>query len=331
VLLLPLPISSLINSVQLRTIRLNLVADSRHWDIHPFLQPDMPADLAESFGNIGILHPPVVYETTSGQYEIIAGRRRLRAAEEILHLTNCSCLVVPCSTPPVEVLAILLESHRFDVPLSPMEVAYFCKIGLQHLPIEKFTETLLARITGRCNASMTKKYIQLISLENELQHLVHHLFISESMAHELLKLTPEDRVRITQLFKIFQMGGGKQKRFLSLLRDACQRSNLSFSTFLERSEIKDILDHKEMNSPQKLHNLFSHLQNLLTPTYSADEDTFKLQIVNLKLPNYCSVQHSPAFETDEVSLTIQFREMDLLSKTWPAIRCVLQKKLVHGQ
>ena len=318
------------NTVQLLPISLDLVSDSRCWDIHPFLQPEIPVDLAESFSKTGLLHPPVVYQVSNGKYEIIAGRRRLRAAKEILHLKDCSCLVAPCSTPPEEVLSILLEIHRFNSPFSPMEVAYFCKIGLQHLPIEKFTETLLARITGRCNVSTTLKYIQLVSLENELQHLVHNLFINESMAHELLKLTPEDRIRITQLFKRFQMGGGKQKRFLSLLRDACQRSNLSFSTFLERLEVRDILDHREMNNPQKLHSLFSHLQNQLTPTYMADEDAFKLQIINLKIPNYCSVQHSPAFETDEVSLTIRFKNMDLLNQTWPAIGCLLQKSLFRN-
>jgi hypothetical protein len=320
-----MPHSSLMNTMRLASISTDQVSDSRRWDIHPFLPDDIPDNLAKSFREIGILSPPVVYESSGGKYEIIHGKRRLLATGELLHLPECPCFVLPQSTDPKKLLSVLFESHRISSPLSPMEIAYFCKISLNYLTPAEITETFLAGISGKSSVSMVKKYGQLAGLETGIQQFVHTLFISESMAHDLLKISQEDRSKITQIFNDFQMGGGKQRRLFMLLRDLCHLRNISFSIFLEKPEIAGILNHREMNNPQKLQSLFTLLQQLSTPTYSADEDSFKSQITKLKLPVFCSVQHTPAFETNEISLTIRFSEMEQFAGTWPALSDVLQR------
>ncbi len=314
-------------NLPLLLINLDLVTDSHHWDIHPFLPPGIPADLAESFKETGILQPPILYEQSEGRYEILSGRRRILAAREICHLLECSCLVVPQTTPPHELLSLLLESQRLSSVFSPMESAYFFSICLQYLSLAELAKAFLFKMTGKSSISILKKYQQLLFLEKETQQLVHSLFITESMALDLLKISPEDRIRLSRLFRDFQLGGGKQKRLFMLLRDICQRHSTSISIFLERPEITEILRHKEMNNPQKIQKLLSLLQQFSTPSYQADENSFRSQINQLKLPQFCGVQHSQAFETDEVVLTIRFEDIELLRKSWPELHGVLQKTL----
>lgn len=311
-------------------IHLNQITDSQHWNIHPFLQPEIPTTLAESFKTVGILQPPIVYELTEGKYDIIAGRRRILAAKEICNLTACTCFVVPQKTSPREMLSILFESHRLTPPrLTPMEIACFFNIALQHLSLDELVKTFLSRIASKCNVSTVKKILQLVDLEDEIQRLVHDLVITEGMAYDLLQICPQDRIKLTEIFVEFQMGGGKQKRLFMLLRDICRRQHTSFCLFLERPEITEILKHKEMNNPQKLHHLFSFLQQMSTPTLHADIDFFKSQINRLKLPDSCTVQHSPAFESNEISLIIRFPDMVRFSQIWPEIFGVLERTPVQ--
>ena len=308
------------------SININQITDSQHWNIHPFLQPGISTALAESFRTVGILQPPIVHEKTVGKYDIITGRRRLLAAKNICNLTTCTCFVVPQKTPPREVLSMLLESHLLSSPLlSPMEIACFFDIALQHLSLDELAKTFLSRITSKSNISTVKRLLRLLDLENEIQQLVHHLVLTEGMAYDLLQMSPQDRVKITGIFVEFQMGGGKQKRLFMLLRDICQRKHIPICLFLERPEITEILQHKEMNNPQKLQHLFSFLQQMSTPTLNADEDSFKLQINRLKLPASCYVQHSPAFESNEINLTIRFADMARLNMLWPEIVGVLEQ------
>lgn len=323
------PLAPPMKSLSLLPININFVTHSQRWDLHPFLPTSIPDDLVLSFKELGILQPPILYEQSGGQYEILSGRRRILAAREICHLTECFCLVVPHTTPPHEVFSLLFESHRFSSPFSPMETAYFLSIGLQYLSLAELAQTFLLKMTGKSSVSILRKFLQLLLLEKEIQQLVHSLFITESMALDLLKISPEDRSRLSRLFRDFQLGGGKQKRLFMLLRDICQRKKTSISIFLERQEIAEILRHREMNNPQKIQKLLSLLQQMATPSYQADEDSFRLQISQLKLPEFCEVQHSQAFETDEVFLSIRFRGMEQLCKSWSELNSVLQETKLH--
>ncbi len=319
------------NTLAFLPVKLHLIADSRRWDIHPFLPQEISADLAQSFQEMGILHPPLLFAQSDGTYEILCGRKRLHAARTICNLSECLCLVAPQTTTPSVLLSLIFASHRLSSPLSPMELAYFFSIGRQYQSLEELAQTFLARITGKSSVSLLRKYLQFLPLEKKIQQLVHSLFISEGMAQDLLKMNPEDRECLSGLFQDFQLGGGKQKRLFLLLRDICRQNSISIAKFVAKPEITGILRHREMNSPQKIQQLFILLQQLSTPSYQADEDSFRTQINQLKLPHFCEVRHRAAFETDEVMLTITFAGLELLRKSWPELHTVLQRTSHQGR
>lgn len=316
-----------INLLSFLPINFDHITDSQRWDIHPFLQLDFPTDPTQTLKeNSILLQPPLLYEERDGSYEILSGRRRIRAAREIYSLTECTCLVAPLATPPHTLLSLLFESHRLSSALSPMEMANFFNIGRQYLSLKELAHFFLPKAPEKNGIKILREYLQLLSLEKEIQQLVHSLFIAESMALDLLKLNSEDRIGLSRLFWDFQLGGGKQRRLFILLRDICARNSTTFSVFIEQPEITDILHHKEMNNPQKIQRLLSLLQQISAPSHHQEEDAFKSQINRLKLPPSCGVQHAQAFETDEVTLTIRFSNLESLINSWPRIYGALTSK-----
>lgn len=315
------------NFLTLTVIPLDLITENTHWDIHPFLDPEIPLALAESFKLAGILQPPLVHEQKGGGYQLIAGKRRILAARKICGLSACHCFVAPATIKIDRLLNLLIEAQSRSASFSPMETAHFFKIGARYLPEEELANRYLPRLAGKKNPSLLKGYRLLLSLEDEVQQLVHSSFIPESMAYELVKLESSDRLCLVHLFREYQLGGGKQKRLFSLLRDIAQRQGTQISELIHVFEIKEILEHKEMNAPQKIQNLLAFLQQKQTPSLQADEEQFRSGIGRLKLPPRCTARHSPAFETDVVELTIKFNDFDHLRKVWPALQKTLQKAL----
>jgi hypothetical protein len=312
-------------------VRLDRITDNNHWNIHPFLHSTCPADLMESFKSAGMLHPPLVHELEDGRYELIAGRRRLMAAREIWGLTACPCHIAPLATRPQTLLTLLVEAQSLSNPFSAMERAHFFRIGSRYLSDDELAKLYLPRLTGKANTSLLKGYRLLLALEDEIQQFVHDSFISENMAYELVRLSSADRYSLVDIFRDFQLGGGKQKRLFSLLRDISHRQETGFSTLLQEPSIREILQHKEMNKPQKIQTLLALLQQMATPSLCADEEQFRSAINRLKLPDCCTIQHSQAFETDAVELTIRFTDLDRLQRSWPALqRALPQDCLLSG-
>ena len=106
------------------------------------------------------------------------------------------------------------------------------------------------------------------------------------------------------------MGTGKQKRFFNLIRDIAFREGSSITSYLQKKEITEILDHKDMNIPQKIKHLGNLLQHELNPTSSLAEGAFEKQVASLQLPANYAISHSPSFEKDEITLSITFKDFD---------------------
>ena len=104
------------------------------------------------------------------------------------------------------------------------------------------------------------------------------------------------------------MGDGKQKKFFSLIRDIAFRKGSSITAFLQKKDIRAILDHTEMNIPQQIHHLGSLLQQEINPSSSLAEEVFAQQVKTLRLPEKYQVSHSPSFEKDEITVSITFKD-----------------------
>ena len=99
-----------------------------------------------------------------------------------------------------------------------------------------------------------------------------------------MKLDREDRTRIVDLIELLQLGGGKQKRLITLCRDIALRENISIGSLLDQPDMKAVIEHNEMNIPQKTNRLLSLLQKRCYPQSTAAREFFQSQLHALALP-----------------------------------------------
>lgn len=144
------------------------------------------ADLVESIRVHGILQPLVVTVNKQGEYELIAGERRLRAARQ-LHLKSVPVIVRTAGELEKLELSLIENIQRKD--LNPIERA----VAYQKL-IHDFslTQEEAARRLGK-SRSVVANTLRLLQLPGVIQKAIAEGKVTEGQAKVILELQDEDK------------------------------------------------------------------------------------------------------------------------------------------
>jgi len=300
----------------LKNIPLSSINTTPHWSIHPFLDDRPSPTLHQSFTETGILHPPIVQQAQDETFNLICGRKRLYALEHYFKQTSCPCLILHPALEPCAFFLYILTDQQLNGPLSPMEIAVFLKYCLDKMDEKEVTNFFLPRLGYKKQPPLIQQFVSLLALEETIQLQIHHGLMIDKIAFELLTLPPEDRFCLSSLFELLQPGTGKQKRILTLSRDIANRSQKTISSLFQEQDFKQIIEHQEMNPPQKTHTLLELLQKGFYPRSSDAEHVFKDKVRKLKLPDNYELTHSLNFERNEVYLTVTFPDLESCENAW---------------
>ncbi|MCK5360771.1 MAG: ParB/RepB/Spo0J family partition protein, partial [Gammaproteobacteria bacterium] len=148
-------------------------------------------DLANSISKQGVLQPIVARKLDSGDYEIIAGERRWRAAQQA-GLDRVPVVVRELSDEDAMVIGLIENLQRED--LNPIEEAR----GMQRL-IEEFTMThqQVADSVSRSRAAVSN-LLRLLSLQGEVSSLLEQRQLDMGHARALLSLDEGMQLKAAQ-------------------------------------------------------------------------------------------------------------------------------------
>jgi len=146
-------------------------------------------DLADSIRAQGVIQPVVVREVGLGEYELIAGERRWRAAQ-LAGLTEVPAVIK--SVPDEAALAMALIENIQRQELDAIEEAH----GIQRL-IEEFgmSHESAAKTLGRSRSAVSN-LLRLLALPQEIQSMVHEGQLEMGHARALLPLEEARQMKL---------------------------------------------------------------------------------------------------------------------------------------
>jgi len=178
------------SSLPIRRIALGLI-DSNPFQPREDFDPAEMRSLAESIQTHGLLQP-VVVRRTGDRYQLIAGERRLRAAE-LAGWTDVPAQVIEADDRQVAELAIVENLQRKD--LNPLEKAACFQ---RYLETYRCTQEELANRL-KIDRSTIANLIRLLELPEQVQVLVRQGRLSQGHARALLPLgDPEEQIAMAQ-------------------------------------------------------------------------------------------------------------------------------------
>jgi ParB family chromosome partitioning protein len=155
-------------------------------------------ELARSIGHQGIIQPLTVRKAGYDRYQLIAGERRLKAAE-MAGLISVPCYIRVADDEQMLELALIENIHRKD--LNAIEIA----ISYQRLIDElTLTQEDVSGKVGKDRATVAN-YIRLLKLPPEVQYALRHDQISMGHARALIGIQDPD-IQLKALIKIVEKG-----------------------------------------------------------------------------------------------------------------------------
>ena len=187
----PVPVVLAQGPQQVLELKINDVERSPYQPRRDFREDELK-ELAESLKNNGLVQPPTVRKLPNGKYELIAGERRMRAAQ-LAGWSKIRVTVVEADDQTAAVMTTTENLQRED--LNPIEEAVSYKT-LQ----DKFnlTQQEVAEKVGKGRATVANA-TRLLELPEEVKQLVSSALLSVGHAKVLLSVDSEkDRVLLAR-------------------------------------------------------------------------------------------------------------------------------------
>ncbi|MEE8211642.1 MAG: ParB/RepB/Spo0J family partition protein [Acidiferrobacterales bacterium] len=188
--LLEATVKPLADTQALRNIPIDLLQRGKYQP-RTHMDKQALAELADSIRAQGVVQPIVVRELKSGNYEIVAGERRWRAAQ-LAGLDAVPAMVRKVPDEAAIVIALIENIQRED--LNPLEQAR----ALQRL-IDEFgmTHQQLAGRVGRSRAAVTN-LLRLLSLNSDVCALLERGKLEMGHARALLALAGKTQSQVAR-------------------------------------------------------------------------------------------------------------------------------------
>src|SRR5215217_3546733 len=196
----------------LRAISLDVIQPNARQPRRTFDQARL-AELAESIRTRGVLQPVVVRPLAGGSFELIAGERRLRAAQ-MVQLETIPALVR--DTDDWEKLDLALAENMARVDLNPVEEARACAMLVDDLGL---TKQEVGRRVGRSRVAISN-LVRLLELPEEALELIETGALSEGHGRAILLC--KDHAKRRQLALDVRDGGWSVRETERLAREAEQ-------------------------------------------------------------------------------------------------------------
>ena len=142
-------------------------------------------ELAESIRRFGLLSPLIVRRKTGGDYELIAGERRLRAMK-MLDRSETDAIILNAYAQDRALIALIENLQREDLHF--LDEAETCRrILIEH----KLTQEELAATLSKSPSALANR-LRLLKLSEATRRLIRSGRLSERHARALLKLENSD-------------------------------------------------------------------------------------------------------------------------------------------
>jgi ParB family chromosome partitioning protein len=179
-----LPDSAVADAGELRELPVSLVKPNPSQPRTRF-DPEALAALASSIETSGVVQPLLVRPLHDGSYELVAGERRWRAAQEA-GLDKVPAIVR--DSEQAERLQVALIENMVREDLNPIEEARACAALVEELEVSKEE---LARRVGRSRPAISN-LIRLLDLPDEALELLQAGELSEGHGKALLSARDND-------------------------------------------------------------------------------------------------------------------------------------------
>ncbi len=280
-------------------------------DDHPFAPglPRQEAGLESSLSAVGMLSPPYLRPTSGGRWQVVTGSRRLRAARH-LGWDRTAAFLLPPQTSEFACLLLSLHDNAGSRPLNPWEQAFYAHKLAAHLPREELVAKYLPLLGLEPAPRLLDRLLAAAALATPGPELLARGKLALSAAARLAAWPPEARRAALAYLAVLPFSRSKQEEFLDWVELLGRRQGLGAAALLSRPQLAACLREDSGPAAARAEAARRLLKSWVFPDLSRVQEAFQEKLRRLGLANHprLALTPPPAFEGEDFSLTVRFRD-----------------------
>jgi hypothetical protein len=279
--------------------------------------------LKDSIEKVGIIHPPILQETSQNHYRIICGFKRVACFRE-LGYHRIIAAVLPEGVSESDVFLLSLHENLFQRNLNPVEIAIvISKLRRYFSPLEIERQFLPLLGMGK-SSSLLGMYESIMELEEEIKRGLVTGVVSKEAAPLLLRFESRERISLYHLIARLQLSKSKQVEVIENLSIIRERDRVSLDTVLTSEEVEEILSDRRMGLVNQGDRIRDYLRRLRYPQLTKADEDFMKKKNSLGLKGIALIP--PAyFEGDEFRISFSFSSVREFNKRLETLQSVADK------
>jgi hypothetical protein len=270
-----------------------------------------------------LLHPPLILKLQQ-KYIPVSGHLLLEQLADN-HLQGVHALVLDeKQLGKHDIFTLLIQHRMIHGSITSMDQAVLCSKASNHLSQQQLVN-LLPAMGLKKNNHVLSEIISLLDLEKNAQLAIHEGITAVKSGRQLLRFSQDDQLILTRIIKNFRFGVSKQRNFLEAMEELIKREGKQAQYFLTLWEQEG--KENQCNGPQQGNSLLEWLKRRCKPLSSKAEHDFAQFVQQLDLPENIALKHTPAFEDDQITLTIRYPSKNSFLQQWAIIRKDLSKTI----
>ena len=267
-------------------------------------------DLGSSIRGIGLIHPPILIETTRG-FTIISGFRRISACAA-LGRGAFPARVLPADTDALTCIRLAIADNALQRSLNLVEISRSLNLLARAIPdpddlLEAASELALAD-----NFGLIQKILKLDKLSRPIQEGILAGVISLPMALQLAERDAAVASILVNVFRKLKLGLNRQRELVTLLTEIALREDKSVLQVIGSADVKEILEFENEDAGLKSGLLRQYLRRRRYPHITTKTEAFDNLRKNMGLGSAVRLTPPRDFEGTAYTATLTFQSLDEL-------------------
>ena len=268
-------------------------------------------DLQDSIIALGLLHPPMLIEHSSG-HKIVCGFRRIAACRQ-LGWKSITARIHSAAANRFDIAQLAIADNAFQRPLNLIETSRALNLLVETSPDQQQLRQAQALLGLPTSSSATLEVQQICRLPQPIQDGILSDTINLSMALELGKLDDADATALVGLFNQLKVGLNKQRELLLLLSEIAKREDTAIQQLIAEEPLQNIIQSKDLDRAIQRQKVRSYLRYRRYPTISKVEADYQKLLQQLKLGKHIQLAAPRDFEGTTYAMTLHFKNQQDLN------------------
>ncbi len=285
----------------------NIDLSSEDYDRYLFSYGRDSSYLTGSLKQVGLINPVILKKNqdADGVYTIVCGYQRIKACQKLGFKSIEAKVIKGLNDKEITLLVLHdnLSSRGFNEIEKAIIIKRFLVLGYSY---DRLMSEITPLLSVPPNKNIIDKYIDILSLDTEIQKSVADGDLEPEKAFLLITLDGDERDVVWRvLFREASTNVNEAKETIRSLLDLKQIKQTGMVELLSSKEITHIISDNKSNKRQRGESIYRLIKTMRYPVISQKEDEFDSFCGELGLDNDVRVNHSRYFEGDEIRITIK--------------------------